>query len=69
MVFLKNYSIFFPSCFFAPYKSFEDIFWEKLEKNKNFKICQKISNNFFSAIFSIFYQKKYISQKLFDIFS
>ena len=53
-IFLKNYSIFFPSCFEAPYKSFEDIFWEKIKK-KNVK---KFRMTFF---FHDFYD--FLSQK------
>ena len=69
-IFLNYYSIFFPSCFFATQKTFQDIFSEKLEKNKKFLICQKISNNFFfQRFFRILYQKMYISRLLLNIFS
>ena len=37
--YLKNYSIYFPNCFCAPQKSFEDIFWN-VPNWKNLKFFQ-----------------------------
>ena len=37
--YLKNYSIFFPDCFWSPQKSFEDIFWN-FQNWKNRKFFQ-----------------------------
>ena len=65
--YLKNYSIFFSDSFCFPWKTFKNIFTEKLKKKNKFKKVKKFTSFFFSDLLR-FFEKKIMFFKNYSIF-